>query len=57
MLQVDNRELSKIFCGRHLWARGYFVAMSGFVTDEMIMEYIENQDNATQNDGSFTVTG
>ena len=56
MLQ-ENRELSKIFWGRHLWARGYFVATSGNITDEMIMEYIENQDDATENDGSFTVTG
>ena len=56
MLQ-ENLGLSKIFWCRHLWARGYFVAASGFVTDEMIMEYIENQDDATKHNGSFTVTG
>jgi putative transposase len=28
----------------HLWARGYFAANSGNVTDEVIMEYIKNQD-------------
>lgn len=52
----ENLELSKIFWGRHLWARGYFVATYGNITDEMIMEYIENQDEATENDDSFTVT-
>ena len=40
----ENKELSKQFWGRHLWARGYFVATSGNVTDEVIMEYIKNQD-------------
>jgi putative transposase len=30
--------------GQHLWARGYFVATTGTVTDEVIKEYIENQD-------------
>ncbi|MBK7807919.1 MAG: IS200/IS605 family transposase [Saprospiraceae bacterium] len=27
----ENKELSKQFWGRHLWARGYFVATSGNV--------------------------
>ena len=39
---------SRLFCGNHrdlhLWARGYFVATTGTVTDAVIMEYIENQD-------------
>ncbi len=30
--------------GQHLWARGYFVASSGNVTDEIIKAYIQNQD-------------
>ncbi len=29
--------------GRHLWARGYFAASSGNVTDEVIKQYIESQ--------------
>jgi len=33
------------YWGQHLWARGYFVASSGNVTDEIIAEYIRNQDN------------
>ena len=42
-LLQENKQLSKEFWGRHLWGRGYFVATSGNVTDEVIMEYIKNQ--------------
>lgn len=51
----ENKELSKQFWGRHLWARGYFVATSGNVTDEVIMEYIKNQD-IKEGDDDFTVS-
>lgn len=30
--------------GQHPWARGYFCASSGTVTDEMIKAYTEDQD-------------
>lgn len=43
-LQMEYKELNKEYWGRHLWARGYFVASSGNVTDEIIAEYIKNQD-------------
>ena len=43
-LQQEYKELNKQFWGRHLWARGYFVASSGNVTDEVIAEYIRTQD-------------
>ena len=43
-LLQENKQLSKEFWGRHLWGRGYFVATSKNVTDEVIMEYIKNQD-------------
>jgi len=36
-------ELKKQFWGQHLWARGYFAASSGNVTDEIIKQYIESQ--------------
>jgi len=42
MLQ-EFGELKKAYWGRHLWARGYFVASTGNVTDEIIAEYIEKQ--------------
>ena len=43
-LQIEYKEMNKQFWGQHLWARGYFVASSGNVTDEIIREYIKNQD-------------
>jgi putative transposase len=42
-LLSESRMLSKKFWGRHLWARGYFAATSGNVTDEVILQYIELQ--------------
>ena len=49
-LLQDRRSLRREFWGRHLWARGYFVATTGNVSDEMIAEYIENQDAESQDD-------
>ena len=43
-LQREYKELNKQYWGRHMWARGYFAASSGNVTDEIIAEYIQNQD-------------
>ena len=42
MLQ-ENKQLSNMFWGRHLWGMGYFVATSVNITDEIIIEYIDNQ--------------
>ena len=53
-LMQENKSLSKQFWGRHLWARGYFVATSGNVTDEVIMKYIENQDGSSSKNEEFT---
>ncbi len=53
-MMMEYKSLSKAFWGRHMWARGYFVASSGNVTDEIIMKYIEGQGNEPEND-SFTV--
>jgi hypothetical protein len=38
-----------------LWARGYFVATSGNVTDDVLMRYIAEQDVEPQDD-DFEVT-
>lgn len=54
MLQ-ENKVLSREFWGRHLWGRGYFVATSGNITDEVIMDYIEKQDKGTK-DEDFTIS-
>ena len=42
-LLIEFKVLTKEFWGRHMWARGYFVASSGNITDEVIMKYIEEQ--------------
>ena len=57
-LLMEFRHLQKQYWGRHLWARGYFVASSGNVTDEAIMEYIRRQDGTEPGDGgdNFQVT-
>ena len=56
-LQMEYKELSKQFWGQHLWARGYFVASSGNVTDEVIAQYIKDQDleEKTRTD-NFTIS-
>jgi putative transposase len=43
-IMSEFKTISKMYWGCHFWARGYFVVSSGTITDEMIMEYIENQD-------------
>ena len=47
--------LQKKFWGRHLWARGYFCVSSGNITDEVIKEYIANQNH--EGDSEFKVEG
>ncbi|MCP2240334.1 putative transposase [Thermoanaerobacterium thermosaccharolyticum] len=55
-LLMENKELNKQFWGQHLWARGYFAASSGNVTDEVIIEYIQNQDiEENQKNDNFTL--
>ena len=55
-LLSENRVLAKQFWGRHLWARGYFVATSGNVTDDVIAKYIELQDvQERARDDDFTI--
>lgn len=54
-LLQENKQLSKEFWGRHLWGRGYFVATSGNITDEVILEYIAKQDIENKYEG-FTVS-
>ena len=53
-LQMEFSHLKKAFWGRHVWARGFFVASSGNVTDEIIMEYIRTQ-NVVKEDEDFKV--
>lgn len=53
-LMAENKQIQKLYWGRHLWGRGYFAASSGNITDEVIMEYIKNQD-LEKEDTDFTV--
>ena len=57
-LMMEFKHVQKQYWGRHLWARGYFVATSGNVTDEAIAEYIRGQDGTEPSDGDdkFQVT-
>ena len=43
MLQ-EFPHLRKKLWGRHFWARGYLAVSSGTITDEMIKEYIDEQE-------------
>lgn len=56
-LQMEYKELNKQFWGQHLWARGYFAASSGNATDEVIAQYIKDQDleEKTRTD-NFTIS-
>jgi putative transposase len=56
LLLDEFAELKRQFWGRHVWARGYFVASSGNVTDEVIKQYIESQDNHLPSDDSTNFT-
>ena len=42
-MMQEYDELRREFWGRHLWARGYFAASTGNVTDEIVAEYIKKQ--------------
>ena len=47
--------LRKKFWGRHMWARRYFCVSSGNVTDEVIKQYIEEQNH--DHDSDFRIEG
>jgi putative transposase len=44
ILLSEFSHLKKQFWGRHLWARGYLAVSSGNITDEMIQQYISEQE-------------
>lgn len=43
-LLTQYASLKKRYWGQHLWQRGYWVASSGNVTDEVWKKYIEGQE-------------
>ncbi|KGG80472.1 transposase [Caloranaerobacter azorensis H53214] len=44
LIQDEFPELKRRYWGQHIWARGYFCATVGTVTEETIRNYIENQE-------------
>jgi len=44
VLLQEFPHLKKQFWGKHLWARGYLAISSGNITDEMIKDYINQQE-------------
>jgi len=42
--------IKKRYWGRHFWARGYFCATVGQITDEMIQEYLEHHFEPNSSD-------
>ena len=43
-LLMEFKHLKRKCWGRPVWARGFFVASNGNVTDDVIMKYIETQE-------------
>ncbi len=56
-LMMEFLHLKKMYWERHLWTRGYFVASSGTVTDDVIAEYIrlQDEDRPLSGDDNFKV--
>jgi len=52
MVLSEFPHLKKLFWDRHLWARGYLAVSSGNITDEMIQQYIEEQEGEPVADDS-----
>jgi putative transposase len=42
--------MKKRYWGRHIWARGYFCATVGQMTEEMIKQYLEHHFEPNTND-------
>ena len=52
VLLQEFAHLRRTFWGKHLWARGYLAVSSGTITDEMIQEYIKEQEGEPVEDES-----
>jgi len=49
-LQEEFSHLRQRYWGQHLWARGYFCATVGSVTQEQIQDYIEKHERQSPDD-------
>ena len=55
VLLSEYKFLKQRYWGQHLWSSGYFCRSVGFVTQDTIKEYIENQQN--EYDENFKIIG
>ncbi len=55
ILLQEFAHLRKQFWGRHFWARGYMAISSGNITDEMIQQYIDEQEGEPVDDNQFLI--
>ncbi|WP_375327130.1 transposase [Candidatus Tisiphia endosymbiont of Nemotelus uliginosus] len=55
VLMEEFVHLKKQFWGCHFWARGYMAISSGNITDEMIQQYIDEQEGEPVNDDRFLI--
>ena len=51
-IQREFPELRKRYWGRRFWARGYFSATSGNITDDIVRQYLELHSKRKPTDGS-----
>ncbi len=49
-LQIEFKELSKQYWGKHFWAIGYGVWSTGNVSQEMVEEYLEHHRTPSNKD-------
>ena len=54
-IMMEFPQMKKHYWGQHMWARGYFCCSTGNVTDEIIAQYIANQND--NRDDDFKVEG
>lgn len=52
VLLQEYPRLRKQFWGRHFWARGYLAVSGGTLTDDMIRQYIDEQEGEPMVDDS-----
>lgn len=55
VLLQEFAHLRKQLWGRHLWARGYMAVSSGNITDEMVQEYIDQQEGEPVSYNQFQI--
>ena len=55
ILLQEFAHLRKQFWGRHFWGRGYMAISSGNITDEMIQQYIDEQEGEPVDHNQFLI--